>query len=316
MRPLFVVNPRSGGGRAGAMFDGMRAPIERRVGEFDAVFTERPRHACEIAQRAAEEGRETVVAVGGDGLIHEVVNGLMRAREGGKLATRLGVLGQGTGGDYRKTFGIEHRLDAYLDAIAGGKTRRVDVGSFTYRDHKDDLAKAYFANILSIGLGGLVDRYVAGASRALGGTVAYFNASLRAILESEVAELDCVFFRGEEEERVRIPSRSLAICIGKYFGSGMMVAPMAEPDDGIFDVIDLGAAPRLKFALRSSKIYDGSHMKLDDVKHYRCEAVSVGLEDDRVRRKFPLDVDGEPLGLLPIDVRMEASALELFVPAR
>ncbi len=83
MQPLLIVNPRSGGGRTGETFEQMRGPIERALGPVDVVLTERPRHATEVAKTAALEGRETVVAVGGDGSIHEVVNGLMQARDAG-----------------------------------------------------------------------------------------------------------------------------------------------------------------------------------------------------------------------------------------
>ena len=75
MKPLFIVNPRSGGGRTGQVFESMRRPIERIVGDFEVAFTERPRHAEDIAREAALAGRETVVAVGGDGSIHEVTCG-------------------------------------------------------------------------------------------------------------------------------------------------------------------------------------------------------------------------------------------------
>src|SRR5207244_3327252 len=98
MKPLLIVNPRSGGGRTGSAFESMRPVVERALGEVDVAMTERPRHAVDLAREAAQAGRETVVAVGGDGSIHEIVNGLMQARELGANWTRLGILGQGTGG--------------------------------------------------------------------------------------------------------------------------------------------------------------------------------------------------------------------------
>src|SRR5262249_38147211 len=130
--PLLIVNPRSGGGKTGKIFDALRVPLERALGAVDVVFTERARHAVEFARDAAVDGRELVVAVGGDGTIHEVVNGLMQARDAGKKAAKLGIIGQGTGGDFRRTLGIEHRLDRYCAAIAGGKTKRVDVGRASF----------------------------------------------------------------------------------------------------------------------------------------------------------------------------------------
>jgi YegS/Rv2252/BmrU family lipid kinase len=315
MKPLLIVNPKAGGGRTGSLFAKMQDPIERSLGGFDVTFTERGRHAVQIAKDAALAGRETVVAVGGDGSIHEVVAGLMAARDEGAKGTRLGVIGQGTGGDFRKTLGIEHRLDQYCAAIAGGKTRAVDVGRFSYLDHNEEPSSSFFINILSIGMGGLVDQYVADASRALGGTVAYFAASLKGLIHSEIGVLNCTIHEGAKSRQEEIHSRMLAICNGRYFGSGMFVAPMAKLDDGMFEVVNLGAASRLNFAMGSSKIYTGAHMKSPETTHFRCDKITIELANKGIRDKFILDVDGEPLGKLPLEVELMKGALEVFAPA-
>lgn len=314
-RPLLIVNPRSGGGKTGRIFDQMRGPIERAIGAFDTIFTERGRHAVDIARVAAQEGVPIVVAVGGDGSIHEVVNGLMEAREKGANATRLGVIGQGTGGDLRRTLGVEHRLDKYCAAIAGGKVRKIDVGRFRYEDHDGQPATAYFVNILSVGLGGLVDRIVASAGRGLGGTFAYYGASVRGLLESELGVLECTIgYQGATREE-EITTRSLAICNGRFFGSGMKVAPMAELDDGVFEVVDLGKANKLRFAMvSSSRIYTGEHIGHPDVRHFPCDSIKMVLKNKAVADKFILDVDGEPLGRLPLEIELVPGAIEVLVP--
>lgn len=313
-RPLFVVNPRSGGGRTGKLFESLRGPIEKIVGPIDVAFTEGPRHASDIAEQAAMEGRKTVVAVGGDGSIHEVTCGLMAARDRGKDGSILGVLGQGTGGDFRRTLGLEHRLDAYCRAIAGGRSREVDVGRFTYQAFDGTEKSAWFINILSVGMGGLVDRYVAQMGRHVGGTLAYFGASLRGLLESEVGKLKCTVKSGGEERVLHIATRNIAICNGQYFGSGMHVAPMADPFDGRFEVVSLGDAPKIKFALASSRIYTGAHLKSPDVTHLSCDKITIELQNKAIEDSFLLDVDGEPLGKLPITIEVVPRALRVLVP--
>jgi YegS/Rv2252/BmrU family lipid kinase len=314
MRPLLIVNPSSGGGKTGRTFEQLRGPIERVLGAVDVAFTERRRHATELAREAALAGRETVVAVGGDGSIHEVVSGLMQARERDAKSTRLGIIGQGTGGDFCKTLGLEHRLDKYCAAIAAGRTRTIDVGRFTHAD--DDAASAaqtaWFVNILSLGIGGLVDRYVADSSRALGGTMAYFAASVRGLLDSAVGVLACRIEDGGIAREEEIRTRSMAICNGRFFGSGMQVAPMAQPDDGRFEVVDLGSASRLRFAAVSSKMYSGTHVRHPDVRHFRCTKMTIELQNRDVRDRFLLDVDGEPFGRLPIEVTVVPGALEVL----
>lgn len=317
MNPLFIVNPRSGGGKTGQVFDQMRRPIERIVGPIDAAFTEYPRHAIELARDAALNGREIIAAVGGDGSIHEAVNGLMLAREQSTspLKTRLGVIGQGTGGDFRKSLGIAHRLDRYCQAIADRHTQSVDVGQFSYIDHDGNQQKSYFINILSMGLGGLVDQYVAEMGRTMGGTIAYFLASVKSLINSSVGNLKCTVSKQGQSHEMLIQSRLLAVCNGRCFGSGMEIAPMAVLDDGLFDVVDLGHAPKLKFMAGTSRIYSGKHLNSPDVQHFQCDRIDVELQNPEVADTFLLDVDGEPLGRLPISIELIPKAIEVFVPA-
>lgn len=321
MTPLLIVNPRSGGGKTGEVFDKMRRPIEGIVGPVDVAFTENPRHAVELARDAALNGREIVVAVGGDGSIHEVASGLMLARAqlpGNTLKTRLGIIGQGTGGDFRRTLGIAHRLDQYCKAIAGGHTKCIDIGKMSYADHSGNPQEGFFINILSMGLGGLVDQYVADMGRNLGGTMTYFVASVRGLIKSRIGQLKCTLSNsktGAEPKEYTFQSRLLAVCNGRYFGSGMEAAPMALPDDGIFEVIDLGHAPKLKFFASSSRLYTGSHMNSPDVQHFQCDRIDVELLNPEAGDTFILDVDGEPLGRLPISIELIPKAIEVFVPA-
>lgn len=326
MKPLFIVNPRSGGGRSGRALEALLDVARSSLGEIDASFTERPRHATELAREAAEAGREVVVAVGGDGSIHEVANGLLQARERGATKTSLGIIGQGTGGDFRKALGLEHRLDRYLAAIAGGVARPIDVGRFAYTTHDGREAESYFINILSVGMGGLVDTYVAQTTKAFGGTVAYFAASARAMVDSQLARL-AITARAPsvegpgldkkpgETRELEVDSRMLAICNGQFFGSGMHVAPTASPFDGKLDVVSIGGASLLSFMRASGRIYGGTHLTQPGVEHFRCDRLTIELLGGADPALFCLDVDGEPLGRLPITVSLLPAALPVLLPA-
>jgi diacylglycerol kinase family enzyme len=163
-------------------------------------------------------------------------------------------------------------------------------------------------------LGGLVDQHVARMSKAAGGGVAYFAASLRGLIESRVGRLRCrITLEGETREE-EAESRQISICNGRVFGGGMKVAPMAELDDGLFDVIDQGGGSRLRFALASSGMYTGDHLRNPQVRHFRCERIEIDLLNEDAADRFLLDVDGEPLGRLPIAVTVEPRALEVMAP--
>jgi YegS/Rv2252/BmrU family lipid kinase len=315
VRPLVIVNPRSGGRArdAGSRYwSDLRAVLERRLGPTDLAFTARGGHAIDLARDAAREGRKLVVAVGGDGTLHEVANGILDA--GTDAATAIGYVGHGTGGDFRRTFGIDHRLDAYAIAIAEGRERRIDVGQVTYRALDGSTETRWFVNILSAGMSGLVDRCVARTSKMFGGKAAYFWASTRALAESQRARVRCkIGVNGHSEDR-RVDSFVIAVCNGRYFGGGMHVAPMAEPDDGRFDVVAIDADTKLAFPARMNRLYAGNQVGAPGVTHFTCDRIAMELESDRARDVFLLDVDGEPLGGLPIDVRLVPGALTLKAP--
>lgn len=311
MRTLVIANSRSGGGRAGRSLGEVRALLERRIGSVELQCTERPGHAIELARDAVRDGRGLVVAIGGDGTLHEVANGLLDAGGG----PSLGYIGLGTGGDFRRTLGIPHRLDAYVEAIAGGRDATIDVGKARYRAPDGTTASRWFVNILSAGMGGLVDRYVADTTKSFGGRAAYFLASARALASSERGRLHCGVALGDERHERRIDTYMIAICNGSYFGGGMHVAPMAKLDDARFEVVSMDAPGKLAFAGFSRRIYDGTHLSAPGVQHFGCDRMTLDLENERARGVFLLDVDGEPLGGLPLDVELVPKALKVRRPA-
>lgn len=310
MKPLVILNPHSQGGKTGENAEDLLRVVERYLGSVDCVHTKAPRHAVEIAEGAAKEGREKVIGIGGDGTISEIANGLMRADMSADELPKLGIIGQGTGGDFRKTLELEHRLDRYCEAIVRGVTKRTDVGRFTFRSRDGKEDTAYFINILSVGMGGLVDEYVANSQ--MSGTIAYFGASARALMNSEVGILECEVHDGDDVQTREIATRQMAICNGRFFGGGMEVGPMAELDDGHFDVVSLGAASRLKFAIGSLSIYSGSHVNRPDVEVFRCDRIDIRLKNEAITDVFPLDVDGEPLGTLPISITLVPGAIHVY----
>lgn len=311
-KPLLVVNPRSGGGATGRSFHAMRGTIERAIGSCDVALTERPGHGIDLARQGAIAGRPLVIAVGGDGTIHEVVNGLMQAKSAdygtGATKTALGIIGQGTGGDFRKTLGLEHRLDRYVEAIASGKQRTIDVGKFS----GGGKTSHYFVNILSVGLGGLVDRYVATAPRLLGGKAAYFGATVKALLNAQLGNVKVTVTGadGKTEEHL-LRSYMIALCNGRYFGGGMKVAPMADLEDGVLELVALGATSRIGFALTSGSIYSGEHMAQAGTVHLRGQKLRLELVNASASSVYLLDVDGEPMGELPLEVEIVPQALAL-----
>jgi len=258
MRTFFVVNPNSANGQTGKRWAELGAQIGKALGEFGYSFTSRPMHAAELAREALREGYECVVAVGGDGTLNEVVNGFF---DGGKVLNpkaAIGVVPRGTGGDFRKTFGWGLDLAGSLERLKGDATRPFDVGVLEFVDHEGKPATRYFANVCSFGISGLVDRKVNQGSKALGGKLSFFIGSLKALMSYE----DClVQFQADDGEPKEMPITAVSIANGKYFGGGMMVAPDADPSDGIFDVTVWSGYGLSDFVFKQKSIYNGDHVK-------------------------------------------------------
>jgi YegS/Rv2252/BmrU family lipid kinase len=313
VRPFVIVNPRSGG-RArdpgSRYWTDLRAVIERRLGPTDVAFTAHAGHAIELARQAAGERRALVVAVGGDGTLHEVANGVLSAGTG----AAVGYIAHGTGGDFFRTLGTEHRLDAYLAAIAGGRERRIDVGKVRYRAFDGATRERWFVNIASVGMSGLVDRYVAQTTKLFGGKAAYLWASTRSLAVGRRTRVRCDVTHAGARQEHRFESFLVAVCNGQYFGSGMHVAPMAQPDDGRFEVVSIDAPSKLAFPGVMNRLYSGHHVGSPGVAHFPCDALTLDLDDERARPVFLLDVDGEALGGLPVEITLVPKALAIRAP--
>ena len=309
MKPLLIVNPHAASRKAGQAYAAAAEAVDAVLGPVDAAFTVRRSHGIELAREAAEAGRELIVAVGGDGTFSEVVNGVMLSGRAGDV--RVGLVAQGTGGDFRRSLGIDHGLRQYLEAIASGRERKVDVGRLTYRDDDGSTKQRFFVNIVSAGMGGLVDRYVEATPGWVPGSVAYYSAALRAIVRCPEAQVRSRYtFDGQEEERT-LPSRVIAVCNGAYFGSGMHMAPMARVDDGTLEVVSVTQPTRLQMFQKSRTIYSGAHLPLPGVAHFSCQRIELDVENERHRRLFLLDVDGEAIGGVPLTAEVLPGALTL-----
>ncbi|MGC4115456.1 MAG: diacylglycerol kinase family lipid kinase [Myxococcales bacterium] len=308
MKTFLVVNPKSGNGTTGRHFDEIAREVRAAIGEFGHAFTERPGHAVELARRAAEEGAQCVVAVGGDGTTNEVVNGLLD--EMGSLVrpgVALGVVPRGTGGDFRKTFGWGASLPEAAWRLRGESVKAIDAGRITFTGHDGATRSRYFVNIASAGVSGLVDHEVNRASKALGGKVSFAIGSLKALWRYRDVAMKVSFDGGPERTA---PSTLVAVANGQYFGGGMWIAPKAIPDDGLFDVTSWSGVKLSDFVFNSKAIYDGSHVDLPNTRCERAKTVRIEAEGGA---EVLLDVDGEQPGRLPATLELLPLALRLKV---
>lgn len=293
-RTCVIVNPNSCNGKTGQQWEPLAAAIKERIGSFDHRFTSHSGEGTDLTREALTKGYEMIVSVGGDGTHNEVTNGFFDGNRPLAPEGVLAVVTSGTGGDLRRTLGLEKGPYAALDSLVGRATRPFDVGRFTYLAHSGESRLGYFINILSFGIGGLVDQKVNASSKMLGGKASFFLATLRALA---AFRQQTVSLQLDEAPPVEVAIHNVAISNGRSFGGGMFVAPEAEPDDGLFDVVSFVDMNTFQFAGLGSSIYKGRHLDNPKVRFARAARV-VATSEDQVL----IDVDGEQPGTLPLSV--------------
>ena len=312
--PLLIVNPHSGPKRTIPNLGKLLAAVEEVLGDVVVRYTTHRGHAQELASDGAREGHPLIVAVGGDGTFNEVANGVLRqASSDGKAAAdpAVALIDAGTGGDFRRNLGVGPGYEECLAAISLGRERLVDVGLASFTGNDGQPVSHYFVNVLSAGLSGIVVRYVEAAPSFLGGQAAYYLASLRGIMQGKEYGLHAkVPWEGTEREET-IPAYLVAICNGGWFGGGMHVAPMALPDDGRLEVITATGRNRLHLANLVNKSYSGGHMEEPTVGHFPCTRIELSLADASADESVLLEVDGDPLGSLPLTVEILPQRLRI-----
>ena len=276
-----ILNPVAGRGRGARVEPELRRYLETEGLDFDLVHTTGRGHAAELAQQAVRDGFEIVVAAGGDGTFHEVVNGLMTASGGGETGT-LGIIPIGSGSDFAHTAGAPADLQAACHRLAHGQVRVVDVGRLTM----PGLPPRYFDNTLGIGFDGVVT-VEAVKVKWLRGLALYLPVVLKTIFLSLKIPQVTIEYDGEE---MALPALMVCVANGPREGGGFFVAPQAQPDDGLFDLCIVNEVSRLAMLGLIPHFLQGTHVDKEPVTMTRARSVTISSPDDLVAH-----VDGEVL---------------------
>jgi YegS/Rv2252/BmrU family lipid kinase len=269
--------------------------------EGETLFSERPGHLIELAEQAARDGAGLVVAVGGDGTLNEVANGLLRFSP----APEVAVIPLGTGMDFGRTYGIPARFDDAVRTALGGATRTIDVGRVSYRTWGGGQAERVFVNVGSVGMSAAVAQRANGMSKVLGGRATFFYALVRVFLEWQNSPVTVELDGGRREERMH----DVIVANGQWHGGAMWLAPDASPDDGLFDVVLIGDITKRDFVTTSPKIYRGTYLAHPKVDLVRSAAVAVEAPE-----RLPIELDGEQVGTTPARFEVVPAAVRVRVP--
>ena len=299
-----ILNPASAAGRTGRNREGILEAIERGIGSsFTLYETRRALDATEAARAAVLAGADLIVAVGGDGTIQEVVNGMLESGRPLRTGCELGIIRAGTGCGFADSFGLPPGLAAQCAALGNGTARSVDVGLASFSRPARKPGKRYFINECQAGLGGEVVKRVRSGNKKLGGLLVFGLKTLAVSLTYPNRRMDVALDGGAA---VSGPFLGIIAANGNSMAGGMRLAPAARIDDGLLDVLLMhGQSVRGRLA-DFPKIYSGRHIGSPDFTCVRARVVEIGSDED-----VSFEADGELLGGLPVRVEVLPGALRV-----
>lgn len=287
-RVVAILNPAAGGGRAARRAE----PLLARIANAEVRRTEGPGHATALAAEAAEQGADAVVAVGGDGTVWEVVNGLLP--RGGPA---LGILPLGTGNSFVRDLGLAD-AEAAVAAVAGGRTRAVDALRLEHAR-----GTAWSVNLVSLGFSAEVGALTNRRYKPFG-AAGYVVAVLQSLARLRQHAFPVALDEGAYDGR---PVTLLSFCNSRYTGGDMLMAPDADPSDGEVDVVRIGTMRRRRFLASFPRIFRGTHPSMPEVETTRARRVAFAPVG-------PVDVmiDGEVRQLEPRALEVVPRALQVL----
>lgn len=274
---------------------------------FQEHVTTCPGEAGNVTREALKAGTTRIVSVGGDGTLSEVVNGYFD--ECGRAinsAAAIGLLPSGTGSDFRRSLGLTNRGD-WIQRLKSSETRLLDAARAEFQDLDGASASRTFINVSSFGLGGdvsrLVNRWRDSLPQWIGGRARFAAAAIAALGRYRNVAVSLSL----DAREMKINSNLIVVANGRFAGGGMMLAPHAELDDGLLDVIVTNNASRLDVIRELPRIQRGAHLNNSKVTEMRAREVTINSDEP-----MAIDLDGEMVGSTPALLRVLPSAIRFL----
>jgi len=295
----------AGGGRVRREWPRLLSRLVQATASLTVRWTTDPGTATALTRQALNDGAERIVAVGGDGTLHEVVNGFFADHAPIAPSALLVFIACGSGSDFRKALGAPTGIDA-VQQVRSDRIRPLDLLRVQYTTEDDGREECYAVNIASAGLSGRVVRHFSPGPSPLPPRLGYFGAALRAVATDRPTRVRLTL-DGESLPPLRV--RLVAVANGHTFAAGLPIAPRATPHDGVFDVTVIHDVSVPYLLLHAHRFYRGTHRALDGVSTHRGHRLTVEPVDDR--RSVWTEADGEALGKLPTTVEIIPQTLRV-----
>jgi len=271
----------------------------------DVFETRSQQDAPLLSSQAVDKKFDVIIAAGGDGTVHQVVNGMLEGREPHHTLPALVVYPLGTGNDFARSLNIYTDSNQLISLLTNFKVKQVDVGIVTFTNTTGESEGRYFVNVADVGMGPEVVKRVLNSKRLLGSGVSYYLAILSTFFKYKPVEVTATASGWNWQGKLR----TLAIANGNFYGHGLCIAPDAKPDDGIFESFICGDASTVDFILQSNNLRQGKYIKHPKVVYNKTKDITL-----QSTALCSIEADGEWLGTLPATVKMAAHKIQLLAP--
>jgi diacylglycerol kinase (ATP) len=302
----FIINPKAGNGHCLKIWERVEAILQSEQVSYMAFFTEYAGHAKKLAAQLSAKNNDNklVVAVGGDGTLHEVMNGTAEHNN-----ITLGFIPGGSGNDFSRGFQIPaDPVDALkvLLRLMKQKPTLIDAGKMTMQDQTEH----YFINNMGAGFDALI-AYKVNHSRIKSllnklslGRLVYVYFLIKELFTYKTSTIQLSI---DGEKHIFEKTWFVTVSNQPFYGGGMMIAPAAQPDDGLLDLTVVHGLSRLKLLLVFLSVFKGKHIFFKEVKTFKGRAVSIVSQT-----KMFVHGDGEHLGCAPINIDVRVRELEIL----
>ncbi len=303
---LVIANPVAGRGAVGRRLPEIEGRLRASLPIGEVLVTEHSHQAIVLTADAVRRGYRRVIAIGGDGTGHEVINGLLAQQEVPSAELRFALLPIGTGNDWARTFGLPDRLTDWLAMVQAGHTRYQDIGVVTYHTDQGP-ARRYFANVAGMAYDAFVVKYAEANKHLVRNRFVYLLLILRCLFQYRLQRARVRFDGQERVDRFYTINAGIA----RYSGGGMRLTPHAVYDDGRLALTLAGPVSKLGVLLNTWRFYNGSLGRHPLIDLHQARQIEVTSLDDQ---EIGLEVDGEFLGHTPVQFRLLEKALQVITP--
>lgn len=297
-----IINPTSGNGSCRKVWPKIESLIKSNCFSYDFAFTEHKNHSTELVQEAIEKGIYNIICVGGDGTLHNVVNGIMNQTRIPSKDISVGMIPIGTGNDWVKTHNIPIDIKKAIHIIKKGHKKLQDLGKIDFLG--EDKKPVYFNNLAGVGFDGFVVSKVHKYKHF--GTIAYLVGAILGLFSFNN------FYSSVLVNNKKIHSKTLMVLVGlcKYSGGGMQLTKDVNPFDGLFDISIAKNIGKFDIIKNLGKLFNGKIVNHKKVETFKSESISVSIEQDNLPY---IQADGELIGRGNISITISPKALSFFV---